>query len=276
MIASIALVAATGWQLVVLGVAQDAGMPHLGCDKGACAEVKNGRRKAEKVSCLGLRNLQTGESYLFDATPDIRAQLTALNGGKKPDGVFLTHGHMGHYTGLLYFGRESVDWKGVNVYGTERMGRFLAGNDPWKFILERNLAFHAMTPDRAVELPGGIRVTGFTVPHRDEFTDTFGFKIEGPRRAAIFIPDIDRWEKWDRDIRDVARGADLLFLDGTFSTPEEIGARDITQIPHPMMPHTRELLQGSKAKLWFIHLNHTNEALGKAKDVVREGMTFDL
>ena len=276
MIAALLLTAASPWELVILGVAQDAGIPHLGCDKGVCAEIKKGKRKPEKVSSIGLVNKTTGESYLFDATPDIRAQLTTLNGGKKPSGVFLTHGHMGHYTGLLYFGRESVDWKGVPVFGSARMGKYLAGSDPWKFILERNLTLREIAPDQAVDLPGGVKVTGFTVPHRDEFTDTYGYLIEGPDRKAVFIPDIDRWERWDRDIRTLAGTADLLFLDGTFSTPGEIGARDITQIPHPMIPHTRELLKGTKAKLWFIHLNHTNAALGRDKDVVREGMRFSL
>lgn len=276
MIGALLLSLASPWEIVVLGVAQDAGIPHLGCDKGVCAEIRKGKRKPEKVSCLGLVNKITGDSYLFDATPDIRAQLTALNGGKKPTGVFLTHGHMGHYTGLLYFGRESTDWKGVGVYGSARMGRFLAAGDPWKFILERNLAFQEVAPDIAMPLPGGVEVTAFSVPHRDEFTDTYGYRIEGPERSAVFIPDIDRWEVWDRSIRALADRTDLLFLDGTFSTPEEIGQRDITQIPHPMMPHTRDLLKGSKAKLWFIHLNHTNAALGRDKDVVREGMRFSL
>jgi pyrroloquinoline quinone biosynthesis protein B len=264
------------WEIVVLGVAQDAGIPHLGCEKGICAEIRAGKKKPEKVSCLGLINRQTGDSYLFDATPDIRAQLISMNGGKKPSGVFLTHGHMGHYSGLLYFGRESADWKEVTVYGSARMSKYLESNDPWKFILSRNLSFRQIAPDQPLELPGGVKVTAFSVPHRDEFTDTFGFRIEGPEKKAIFIPDIDRWEKWDRDIRKIADENDLLFLDGTFSTPEEIGARDITQIPHPMIPGTRELLKGSKGKVWFIHLNHTNPALNRDKDVVKEGMRFGI
>lgn len=264
------------WEIVVLGVAQDAGIPHLGCEKGVCAEIAAGKAKPEKVSCLGVINHETGDSYLFDATPDLRTQLMALNGGKKPSGVFLTHGHMGHYTGLLYFGRESADWKEVPTYGTARMRSFLASGDPWRFILGRNLKFIEVKPDVPIVLPGGLQVTGFNVPHRDEFTDTLGFRIEGPDRSALFIPDIDRWEKWDRDIRKLADGVDLLFLDGTFSSPEEIGARDISQIPHPMIPSTRELLKGSKGAVWFIHLNHSNPALNRDADVAKEGMKFAI
>ncbi len=286
------------WELVVLGIAQDAGIPHLGCEKGVCSDIKAGKRKPEKVACLGLRERASGAAYLFDATPDVRQQLIALNGGQRPSGVFLTHAHMGHYSGLLYFGRESVDWKGVPVYGSARMGAFLSSNDPWRFLISNgNLAFRRLDPDRGVSLPGGVKVTAFRVPHRDEFTDTFGYLIEGPSRKALFIPDIDRWEKWAEPanpgrplILEYAARADLLFLDGTFSSPEEVGARDIAQIPHPMMPATRELLAGiarpagakqkkgeaKRAELWFIHLNHTNTALVMDRDVAREGMVFRL
>lgn len=260
------------WELVVLGVAQDAGFPQLGCLKKCCAEKKT----PERVSCIGLRNPATGESFLFDATPDIVAQIHDLNGGKKPTGVFLTHAHMGHYTGLMYFGRESADWKEVPVYGTARMGEFFKSNQPWKFLIENgNITFHERVPAFFRPLNSDISVSSFPVPHRDEFTDTVGYIIQGPTKSVVFIPDIDRWENWDSDIRDFAKSHDILMVDGTFSSPEEVGGRDITQIPHPMIPATRELLKGTKAQLWFIHLNHTNPAYGD-KDVVRQGQVFRL
>lgn len=265
-----------GWTLVVLGVAQDGGMPHLGCTKPPCADAREGRRAAEKVSCLGVRN--GSASYLFDATPDLPAQLHALNGGKAPDGIFLTHAHIGHYTGLMYLGKETMAAKKVPVYGTRRMVEFLTKNGPWSLLVsDGHIEPRVIEPDRAVELPGGLRVTAFTVPHRDEFTDTVGYLIEGPRAKAIFIPDIDKWEKWDRKIGDLADAADLAFLDGTFRSLDELPHRDLSRVPHPLMSETRDLLRGRRAKLWFIHLNHSNPALREREpDVVREGMTFGL
>jgi pyrroloquinoline quinone biosynthesis protein B len=260
------------WELVVLGVAQDAGFPQLGCTKKCC---KN-KKVPERVSCIGLRNTATGESFLFDATPDIAAQIKDLNGGVKPTGVFLTHAHMGHYTGLMYFGRESADWKDVPVHGTARMGEFLRKNDPWKFLIDnKNIAFKEIEPNRTIVLADVLTVQCFTVPHRDEFTDTVGYHIATANKSVIFIPDIDRWEKWDTSIKGLADIADILIVDGTFSSPEEVGRRDITQIPHPMIPATRELLKDTKAQLWFIHLNHTNPAYGD-KDVVKQGQVFTL
>src|SRR3990172_2072692 len=115
----------SGWELLVLGVAQDAGIPQLGCEQELCRSIRAGKRRPERVASLGLVNRSRAVSYLFDATPDMVSQLGTLNGGRPPSAVFLTHGHIGHYTGLMYLGRESLDVKGVPVYGTERMAAFL-------------------------------------------------------------------------------------------------------------------------------------------------------
>jgi len=263
------------WQLVVLGVAQDAGIPHLGCQQPLCASIRAGKRRAERVASLGLRDRVSGRAYLFDATPDLNAQVQALTGGRPPDGIFLTHAHIGHYTGLMYLGRESIGARGVPVHATPRMLDFLTKNGPWSQLVSLgNIAGRPLEYDQPLSLDGGVRITAFRVPHRDEYTDTVGYRIDGPRRSALFIPDIDRWEKWDRSIRTLADSVDLAFLDGTFASPTEVN-RNIEEIPHPMMPATRELLRGTRAALWFIHVNHTNAEL-EASDVVREGMTFDM
>ena len=266
---------APNWELVVLGVAQDAGIPHLGCQQPLCVSIRDGKRRPEKVASLGLRDRTSGRAYVFDATPDFAAQVHALTGGRAPDGIFLTHAHIGHYTGLMYLGRESIGARAVPVNATTRMLAFLTANGPWSQLVSLgNITGRPLEYDQAVDLGGGIRVTAFRVPHRDEFSDTVGYRIEGPRRKAIFIPDIDRWEKWDRSVRAMADTVDLAFLDGTFASPAEIN-RNIEEIPHPMMPVTRELIRGARAKLWFIHVNHTNAELDAA-DVVREGMTFEM
>jgi pyrroloquinoline quinone biosynthesis protein B len=262
------------WQLVVLGIAQDAGIPHLNCQQALCAAIRSGARKPERVASLGLVETVSGRAYVFDATPDFNAQVHALTGGRPPDGIFLTHAHIGHYTGLMYLGRESIGAKGVPVYATASMGRFLSSNGPWsQLITLQNIALRTVVYDTPIDL-GDVRVTAFRVPHRDEFSDTVGYRIDGPRRSAVYIPDIDRWEKWDRSIRELAGAVDLAFLDGTFASPAEVN-RNIEEIPHPMMGRTRELTKGARARVWFIHVNHTNAEID-APDVVREGMRFDL
>jgi pyrroloquinoline quinone biosynthesis protein B len=266
--------AGNGWELVVLGVAQDAGSPQLGCQQDLCVDRRAGKRPVERVSSIGLVHRGTGRAFLFDATPDMPSQLESLTGGRAPDGIFLTHGHIGHYTGLMYLGRESTSAANVPVYGTARMQTFLSGNGPWsQLVTLKNIAPVTIVPDTTIALPDGLRVTPFLVPHRDEFTDTVGYRIAGPRKTAVFIPDIDQWSKWDRDIRTIADEVDYLFLDGTFASADEIPGRSIADIPHPMMPVTRDRLKGTRAALWFIHLNHTNRELD-APDVVKDGARF--
>jgi pyrroloquinoline quinone biosynthesis protein B len=266
-----------GWELVVLGVAQDGGMPHPGCTRSPCADVYAGTRPAEKVSCVGLVNRDTGAAYMIDATPDSPAQLHALTGGRAPDGIFLTHAHIGHYTGLMYLGKEAMAASGVPVYGTESMVEFLRGNGPWSLLVENGyIALRALAPGTAVEIPDGLRITPMAVPHRHEFTNTMGFLIEGPRARVLFIPDIDKWELWAQDIRTLADSVDVLLVDGTFGSLDELPGRDLAQIPHPLMTETRTLLEGTSAALWFIHLNHSNPAIRGGRDVVREGQVFQL
>jgi pyrroloquinoline quinone biosynthesis protein B len=265
-----------GWELVVVGIAQDAGIPHLGCEQPLCESVRRGERPRQRVSSVGLVNPILDQAYLFDATPDMPSQIYSLTRKPAPDGIFLTHAHIGHYTGLMYLGRESIDAKSVPVYVTPRMGEFLRGNGPWSQLVTRsNIDLRELVPDRPVSLSDGVRVTPFLVPHRDEFTDTVGYLIEGPNRKALFIPDIDQWSKWDRDIRALAETVDIVLLDGSFASADEIPGRAIDDIPHPMMSVSRDLLRGVKAEVWFIHLNHTNRQIDAA-DVARDGQRFGM
>ncbi len=265
-----------GWELVVLGIAQDAGIPQLGCTQALCTSIREGKRAPERVSSIGVVNRALNKAYLFDATPDMPSQIHSLTGGRLPDGIFLTHAHIGHYTGLMYLGREAISAKSVPVYGTRRMQGFLAGNGPWsQLVTLKNIDPREIVPGTPLELDGGLRVTALSVPHRDEFSDTVGYLIAGPNKKVLFIPDIDQWQKWSRNIRTLAEQVDILLLDGTFASAAEIPGRSIADIPHPLMPATRELLKGTRAELWFIHLNHTNQQI-VAKDVVKDGQRFPL
>ncbi|MEW5982274.1 MAG: MBL fold metallo-hydrolase [Acidobacteriota bacterium] len=265
------------WELVVLGIAQDAGIPHLRCLDPPCSDIRAGRRKAEKVSSIGVIDHASGQAYLFDATPDMPAQIHALTGGRLPDAIFLTHAHIGHYTGLMYLGKEGTAARNVPVYATRRMSDYLEANGPWSLLVkDGHIGLRVVAPGVEVSLPGGLKVTPIRVPHREELSDTVGYIIAGPRAHVLFVPDTDRWETWTRDIRELAAEMDLLIVDGTFASTSELKGRTIEDIPHPLMSLTRTLLRGTRAKLWFIHLNHTNTELDRAADVLREGQRFPI
>ena len=73
------------------------------------------------------------------------------------------------------------------------------------------------------------------MPHRDEYSETVGFLIRGPRRRVAFIPDIDKWERWSRPIEEAVAGCDVAYLDGTFFADGELPGRDMAEIPHPFV-----------------------------------------
>ena len=266
-----------GWRIVVLGIAQDGGMPHLGCAKDPCAAVRRGERRAERVACLGITDGKRG--WLLDATPDLPAQVAAL-GVRAPEGIFLTHAHVGHYLGLAFLGKEVLGARGIPVYATERMRGFVAGNEPWRRLVQEGRI--DLRDNASVDL-GGVRVTAFPVPHRDELSDTVGYLIEGPRRRVLFIPDIDSWEKWDRPVREAVEGVDLAFFDATFFSAAELPNRVQGEVPHPPVVHSMEVLAGLGDRVRWIHLNHTNPLLvdpspseAKGFRVARDGESFDL
>ena len=185
----------------VLGIVQDAGYPHIGCEKDCCKVVSPGDYF---VSCLGLVDKTNNKRYLFDATPDIHNQINLLE--KFPeanliDGIFLTHAHIGHYTGLMYLGREGLGGNKIKVYSMKRMANFLLKNGPWDQLIKlKNIDIETISNKNFIKLSKNILVIPIKVPHRDEYSETVGYKIIGKTKKMLFIPDIDKWNEWDKDI----------------------------------------------------------------------------
>lgn len=257
--------------LQILGTTQDGGSPHTGCNEKCCEVLFAAGKSDRKVVALGLVSKHTKQSWLFEATPDLPYQMNLLleevgSNSKTPDGIFLTHAHIGHYTGLMYLGREVMNSKNVPVYGLPRMNSFLQSNGPWSQLVDlKNIDLQKLKSDSSVQLNTDIRVTPISIPHRDEFSETAGYLISGPNKTALFIPDIDKWEKWDQNINDLIQKVDYAFLDATFYDETEIPGRKMSEIPHPFvvesMNRFKDLEKEEKSKVIFIHLNHTNPLL---------------
>jgi len=270
-------------QLVVLGVAQDAGYPQVGASQEFTA-VELGLRTRQKVVALGIVDEAAQQKFLVEATPDLPAQLAALNAywptpGTVPTGIFLTHGHIGHYAGLMYLGREGLGASQVPVYAMPRMADFLVKNAPWsQLVALHNIELRPLAAGQPLALNPRLRITPFGVPHRDEFTETVGFAIQGAHKKAVFIPDIDKWDKWPQSLPDLIKQADYVLLDATFYRNGEI-ARDMAEVPHPFVEETLRRLAPlpprERAKVYFIHLNHTNPLLNpdspERREVLRLG-----
>jgi pyrroloquinoline quinone biosynthesis protein B len=258
--------------IVILGNVQDAGSPQIGCNKECCADLFENPDAQRKVVSLGVIDTDNKKTYLFDATPDIAQQMKMLTqyvpkiDNEVVDGIFLTHAHIGHYTGLMYLGKEAMDANGTPIYVMPKMEEFLLHNGPWDQLVKReNAVLNAMVHQNAVELSQEILVTPFLVPHRDEYSETVGYHIQGPNKSALFIPDIDKWDKWEKDIVEEIHKVDYAFLDATFYSGKEINNRDISEIPHPFVVESLEKFKGlndkENSKIVFIHFNHTNPLL---------------
>jgi len=260
--------------VVVLGIAQDGGAPHAACTKDCCVDRWDNPRLHNMVSSIGIVDPSTDEVWMIDATPDFSMQLNTLTMDQKRlfKGVFLTHAHIGHYTGLIHLGREVMGAKQVPVYAMPKMETFLTKNGPWSQLVElQNIDIKSLQNENSVKLNKNLSITPFLVPHRDEFSETVGYKIEGPNKSLIFIPDIDKWEKWAESIQEIVKENDFSLLDGTFYDINELPGRDMSKIPHPFIVESMEVLEGvrSKSEVYFIHLNHTNPALNRYSNATR-------
>lgn len=262
-------------EFIVLGTGQDGGAPQIGQQGDPAWQDPRARLFAASAALIDHRS---GARYLFEATPDIREQLFALNeaigvaSNQRPlglSGVFLTHAHIGHYAGLMFAGHESAGVAGLNVYAMPRMREYLSKNGPWdQLVRYQNITLEALQNGVAERIGQQLTVTPLMVPHRDEYSETVGFVIDAPGKSVLFLPDIDDWDRWESEfgerIEDRLADVDVAYLDATFYDNDELPGRDMTKIPHPRlldsMQRFSNLPKRHKESVRFFHLNHTNPA----------------
>lgn len=268
-------------ELVVLGIAQDGGSPHINCYKECCTSLREKGLKNQVVS-LGLQIHTEKKTYLFEATPDLPNQMATLtqNNAYSLEGIFITHAHIGHYTGLQFLGREAMGAKEQVVYALPKMNEYLTNNGPWSQLVKlKNILLQPISFENNIELENEIEVKAIQVVHRDEFSETAAYSIESKNKKALFIPDIDKWHLWDKSIIEEIKKVDYAFIDASFFDETEINYRAISEIPHPFVIESLALFKSQpkafKDKIYFIHFNHTNPLLNSNssayKAVVEQG-----
>lgn len=256
--------------LYILGVAQDAGYPQAGCYQPHCMPGWENKTLQRGATSIALIDPVAKTKILFEATPNLPQQLYNLEQEAPSsqytfEGVFLTHAHIGHYAGLMFFGHEAMGSNNIPVYAMPKMAEYLAKNGPWSQLVDYgNISLRGLQHNQALDV-SGITITPFLVPHRDEFSETVGYLIEGPSKTAVFIPDINKWSVWDTDIAELITQVDYALLDATFFDDGELPGRDMSKVPHPLVTETMQRLGAlsieQRGKVWFIHMNHTNPLL---------------
>lgn len=251
-----------------LGTAQDGGIPQIGCKCEVCTDIRRGKRKEILQAAIGIESTEIGNRYMIEATPAFSKQYQSFIEDKngKLDGIFLTHAHMGHYTGLMYLGKEALNSKEIKVYVSKKMAEFLKSNAPWSQLVKlKNIELVEFESGKEVILDDELRIIPVEVPHRNEFADTHGFIVKG-KKSIFFVPDIDSWEGFENQLNDIFEQCDYLAVDATFYTKEEIGnirGRNFKEIPHPTVEETIKFIEKNKwdlenKKVILTHFNHTN------------------
>jgi|TARA_Y100001949_G_scaffold152408_1_gene138778 pyrroloquinoline quinone biosynthesis protein B len=260
--------------LILLGIAQDGGVPHAGCSCERCmaAHIEPSLRR-HPVAC-GVRG-SDGSLHLIEASrslPDqMRLWATTLGaeGVARPDSVSLTHVHLGHIDGLGQFGDEVMGCSGLSLFASPSVLETLAKREALgPFSATEVVPMECFDPSEGC----GFEMEFVPVPHRDEHADTHAVVIRGPSRSILFLPDHDDWaqtlgrhgassiRQWLSDLK-----VDIALLDGSFWDSSELPGRDMSEIPHPTVTETLarlgERVEGD-AEIHFIHLNHSNPLLG--------------
>lgn len=265
--------------IVLLGTAQDAGVPQLGCSCENCQRALINDKYGRLVASLGIINQGTGKCFVIDCTPDFRSQYAILaklkrkyltsnsnRNGKKLiknnlelDGILLTHAHMGHYTGLLQLGKEGINASAVPVFGSKKMIKFLNSNKPFSSLMKnRNLNPKIIEHGKSIKIDQNLTITPYLVQHRSDFTDTFGFLIHGSNKRLLYVPDMDIITK---PVIDLMLKSDIAMIDGTFYQRDELHPRrNISLIPHTPILESMKVFKPylKSTRIYFTHFNHTN------------------
>ena len=271
--------------IIVLGTIQDGGFTSPKSQKKYYNDSFKILKNSKKVSSIAIVDPINKQQWIIDASPDFKEQLYNLQEQTSLydlDGILLTHAHIGHYLGLAYLGKEAMNTEKVKVFCMKRMINFLNNNGPWDQLIKNdNIYLSKIKKNKEFELNKNIKVIPFTVPHRDEYSETVCFLIISKQKKLIYIPDIDKWNLWDKNILEIIKSVDYALIDGTFYDENEL-ERDMSKIPHPFVCESMELFKNlsnkEKNKIFFTHLNHTNPLLIKnsiqQKEVIDKGFNI--
>jgi pyrroloquinoline quinone biosynthesis protein B len=204
-----------------------------------------------------------------------------------PATILLTHAHTGHYVGLWQLDRSVMAAKGVQVIAPPRMASLLRSNEPWTTMIHEGfIRITDLALDEPLQVTPNVTVTPIEVPHRAEWgTETVAFRVDGPNRSILYLPDIDAWDDWELDVNAIAGSVSVAIVDGCFWEPFPIPG-----VPHPPVRQSLERLQpvaDAGARIYFTHLNHSNpladadsleahEVRERGFAIVADGDAFDF
>jgi len=189
-------------------------------------------RYGGETACVAV-DLEEGARVVLDAGSGIRGLGAALVGQRRPIHILLSHLHLDHINGLLFFAPFFDPGAEVTVWGPpasgaplrRRLARYLSA--PLSPVEIRDLPARvrfAVAPSEPFAL-GGAKVRCALVSHRGP---TLGYRIADGDNVLCYLPDhepalgqaLDRGtDEWISGLG-LARDADLLIHDGQYTEAE--------------------------------------------------------
>jgi phosphoribosyl 1,2-cyclic phosphate phosphodiesterase len=236
----------------VLGSGSAWPIPRLGCDCAQCtSDDARDRRLRPSVLVDG--------RVLVDAGPDVYHQLRAA--GAVPEVVVLTHAHHDHMLGLHELAKLRRPWLHCTKESEAELRRVFPRID---------MRVAHMTPGVAIDLGDGLAVQPFDVDHNPHVR-TMGLRFAQAGRSFVYIPDLS-----GPPASKLARGADLLMLDGTTYEGRMSG--------HISMVQGVEIArQARAARTLFTHVGHRaglhaelEERLPEGAGIAHDGLEIEV
>jgi phosphoribosyl 1,2-cyclic phosphate phosphodiesterase len=203
-------------EVVFLGTGTSQGVPMIACKCAVCTSI-DPRNKRTRAS---IHVVMDGLHVQVDAAPEFRLQCVS-NGIEQTDVFILTHGHADHVAGMDDLRRfcDLLGGNALTVYSTdEGISRVLAMY-PYA-IMERPMvkgypAFKLTGMSPILDLPQGT-IQSTLLPHGGVNTLGLIFTERSSGKKFVYYTDCKRVP---REAVALARGADLVVLDGLRPTP---------------------------------------------------------
>jgi pyrroloquinoline quinone biosynthesis protein B len=281
-----------------LGTAAGGGAPQWNCGCRVCegARAAGVSRTQDSVAVSG----DGDEWYLVNASPDLRAQLLATPELRPPAGtrdvpirrVLFTSAELDHTLGLLSL-REAAE---LDVYATEWVHEALTTAFPLAAVLSgyTRVRRNDVRDGEPIELTGGLRVTPTVLSaKRPRYAGALApgdsvcaYRFDAGGRSFVYAPGL---AAWNAGFEKAIAGADVVALDGTFFTEDEMGAtRPASGMGHLAVREQLPLIARHPGPRYlFTHLNNTNplvlpdtpelaEVVAAGADVAADGLLLEL
>jgi|SRR5690554_3515735 len=276
----------------VMGSGAGGGFPQWNCNCSNCKGVRDGTIKAIPRTQSSIAVSADGVDWiLFNASPDIKKQMDdfpVLQPARQVrdtaiKAILITDAQIDHVTGLLTLREHNQPW---DIYCTEAVHGDLTTGFPVFNILGhfRGINWHEIKTDLApftIPAAPGLIFTAVPLkseappysPHRHNTVpgDNVGIRVEDTRTGKNFFyaPGLGVVEE---HVLEYMRNADLVLVDGTVWTDDEMSKEGISDKRAQEMGHINQSEEGGsisflnsmeRPRKILIHINNTNPILNE-------------